>query len=148
MHFYEWWGERTNPGPIGSIEVGGEHEACQCVPLVVARFLFVVAAIPVLWWFAIPYVPLPLWQAAALVVGATLIYVAVSYLFDPQPELSNVGLAHGLIDHPGRYSDDVNRWLFQVKVFFGPGRFVAESLVDMLGLVAREKQTSDSHPQW
>ncbi len=132
MSLYEWWGERWDPGEVGSVQVSTEHEACTWQPLVIARFVFVVVGLPALWYFTIPLVPLPLWQSAALVVGGTLIYVSLSYFIDPQPNTDNIGVAGGLIDHPFRYSDDLNRNLLGLKVLLGPGRFVAESICDAL----------------
>ena len=134
MSFLEFWGERVDPGNVGTVAVGEEHEACQCRPLIWARFVFVAIGLPVLWFFAVSYVPLPAWQAWAAVVGGTLIYVALGYLIDPQPSMDNIGIAGGLFDHQWRYSDDVNRFLLAAKVFLGPGRFVAESLADMLAV--------------
>lgn len=147
MSFLEWWGETVNPGKRGTIAIGEEHEQCSWKPLVFARFIFVVLGLPILWWLAIPHVPLPFWQAAAAVVGGTLIYVALSYLIDPRPELDNLGIAHGLIDHPCRYSDDVNRFLLGARLVLGPGRFMAESILDMLALVCQEEEDSSSRPQ-
>ncbi len=134
MSFLEFWGERVDPGNVGTVAVGQEHEACQCRPLVWARFVFVLIGLPVFWFFAVPYVPLPLWQAWAAVVGGTLIYVALGYLIDPQPSMDNIGVAGGMFDHEWRYSDNLNRALLGAKVFLGPGRFVAESLSDMLAV--------------
>jgi len=133
MSFYEYWAESSSgrTGPIGTINVGQQHEACRCKPLVVARFVFVLIGLPAIWFFAIPMVPLPLWQAAAAVIGGTLIYVAVAYLVDPQPDMDNMGIAGGLIDNPFRYSDDINRNLVGLAMLLGPGRFVAESVMDI-----------------
>ena len=131
MSFLEFWGERVDPGKVGTIDFSGEHEACQCRPLVLARFVFVVAALPVLWYLAIPRVPLPLWQAAGLVVGGTLMYVALSYLVNPQPDLENLGFLGGMVNDPTRRSDNQNRLLLNAQMLLGPGRFVAESLLDM-----------------
>jgi hypothetical protein len=131
MGFYEFWGEQVDPGKVGKVELGTEHEACRCKPLVIGRFLVVAIALPAIWTITIPLVPLPAWQAAAAVIGGTLIYVAVSYLVDPQPEMDNLGPAGGMIDHPWRYSDDINRTLVGLAVILGPGRFIAESLMDI-----------------
>ena len=140
MGFYEYWGEEVDPGKVGKVELGTEHEACRCKPLVIARFLAVVIALPAIWTITIPLIPLPTWQAAAAVIGGTLIYVAVSYLVDPQPEMDNLGPAGGMIDHPWRYSDDVNRTIAGLAMILGPGRFIAETMLDcstLLGLTPR-----------
>lgn len=130
MSFLEWWGESVDPGEVGTLKVGKEHEPCVHRWLVIVRFAFVAVAVPLLWFLAIPRLPLPLWQSALLVMGGTLIYVALGYLIDPQPEFGNIGWGHGLFDHPWRYSDDLNRLLIALAIALGPGRFVAESLLD------------------
>ncbi|MFZ5829084.1 MAG: hypothetical protein ACOY3P_03315 [Planctomycetota bacterium] len=131
MNFIEWWGESIDPGGQGHVAVGEEHEPCPYLWLVWLRFVFVVLALPALWIVAVTHVPLPLWQSVAVVLGGTLIYVAVSYLFDPQPDAENLGWAGGMVDNPMRISDDWNRGLLLVKILLGPGRFVAESLIDI-----------------
>ncbi|HYW79345.1 MAG TPA: hypothetical protein VE890_07185 [Thermoguttaceae bacterium] len=131
MGFSDRWREGANPGNVGSIDLSGTHEACECRPLVFVRFLFVIIALPVAWVMAIPHVPLPLWQAAAAVIGGTLMYVALAYLINPQPDLENLGYLVGMVNDPCSYSDDQNRMLLQLQCVLGPGRFVAESLFDM-----------------
>ncbi len=146
MSFLEWWGEEVNPGKVGSIDLSGEHEACRCKPLVLARLLFVVIGLPVLWWLTVPLVPLPTWQAAAAVIGGTLIYIAVSYLIHPQPDLENLGPCAGMIDHPWQISDDLNRMLLGVQCVLGPGRFVAESVFDARELFRGEPEVPGFPP--
>ncbi|KKK72810.1 hypothetical protein LCGC14_2900150 [marine sediment metagenome] len=147
MRYTEYWGERVNPGNVGKIAVGEEHEPCQCKPLVFVRFLFVIIALPVAWVLAIPYVPLPMWQAAIVVIGGTLIYVAMSYLVDPQPDLENIGHLGGLVDNKTRYSDDLNRLLQQAQYVLGPGRFVAESLFDIKCFFVHEEKELAAAPE-
>ena len=142
MSFLEFWGERTNPGQVGSVEIRAEHDVCRCRPLVWARFILVMLAIPALWGVGAFYIPLPLWQALTLVVGSTLIYVALSYSLDPKPDTENLGWAGGLIDDPLRYSDDLNRSLMSLKILLGPGRFVAESVADMFIMDSRPKEVN------
>jgi hypothetical protein len=78
-----------------------------------------------------------------LLIGGTLIYAAVGYLVRPEPNFDNTGIAGGLIDHPGRYSDDINRELIGANVLLGPGRFIAESLVDFVLLWQRKAGHSE-----
>lgn len=114
----------------GTVDFSGEHEPCRCKPLVVARLLFVMVGLPVLWGVAIWQVPLPMWEAAALVIGGSLIYISVAYLVNPQPDLENLGFAFGTVDNPYRFSDNWNRMLLSLQFALGPGRFVAESVLD------------------
>ncbi|MEE9603126.1 MAG: hypothetical protein V3V75_07465 [Thermoguttaceae bacterium] len=139
MSFMERWGESVDPGNTGNVDISAQHETCRCLPLVAARFVAVVIGLPVAWYKIIPHVPLPLFQAIALVIGGTLVYVALAYLINPQPDIENLGWAGGLIDHPWRYSDDINRTLLTAQCFLGPGRFIAESLLDVRELF-KERQ--------
>jgi hypothetical protein len=134
MSLFEFWGERVDPGEVGSFEVGAEHVPSQWLWLTVARFAFVAVALPLVWWFSVPLVPLPLWQSAGLIIGGTLIYVALGYLLRPEPNLDNIGWFGGMMDHPWRFSDDLNRWLLLFQIVLGPGRFVAESVIDFAAL--------------
>lgn len=148
MSFYEWWAESSNPGPVGTVEFGGEeHERCRWKPLVWARFLFVAIGLPILWGVIVSMVPLPWYQATALVVGISLIYIALSYLIEVKPDMSNVGWGGGLVDDPFRYSDDINRQLMSVQCLLGPGRFVVESIVDWMELVAVYHESPDEAKQ-
>jgi len=147
MSFMEWWGEEVEPGKVGGVDLSGEHEACRCRPLVLVRFVAVVVGLPVFWYLVTPHVPLPAWQAVVLVVGGTLIYVAFSYLINPEPDLENLGVAGGLIDHPWRFSDDLNRLLLYAQCFLGPGRFVAESVLDVRELFRNDEDRSQQQDE-
>ena len=143
VSFLELWGEEVDPGPVGTVEVGQEHEPCRSAPLVWLRFLTVVAGLPAIWYFSIREIPWPLWQACAAVIGGTLIYVAVAYLTVPQPNMDNLGFCGGLINNPCRWSDDMNRSLIALAIVLGPGRFVAESIFDAIALLS----PPDSEPE-
>jgi hypothetical protein len=136
MSFLELWGEQVDPGRIGTVEVGQEHDRCRSATLVWLRFITVVVGLPVIWYFSIREIPWPLWQASAAVIGGTLIYVAAAYLLQPEPDMSNMGWCGGLIDNPVRWSDDANRLLVSLAIVLGPGRFVAESVFDAIAMLS------------
>ncbi len=146
MSFLEWWGESVDPGKVGQVDLRGQHEVCQSRTLIVLRLVVVLIGLPVLWGLAISTIALPVWQAGALVVGGTLIYMALGYLLRPEPDMDNLGWCGGLMDHPWRYSDDINRMLVALAVVLGPGRFVAESLLDGLTLFKVTDSASASQP--
>jgi len=110
--------------------LSGEHDQCQCRPLIWARLLAVVIGMPVAWMILVPKVPLPAWQAAVVVVGGTLIYVAIAYLVDPQPDFREGGPLVCVMDNPYTFSDNITRFLMGLKCVLGPGRFIAESVFD------------------
>jgi len=138
MGLLEDWGENEAPNRIGSIGLAADHDVCRCRPLVMARFAFVMIGLPVAWCLAVPQVPMPTLQAGILIVGGTLIYVALAYLVNPKPNLGDVIAPRSIVDHAWYDSDDANRVLLNLLFFLGPGRFVAESVLDMLLLFQRE----------
>jgi hypothetical protein len=144
--FWEFWGERVNPGKVGRVEFGSAHEACCCRPLIWARLIFVIIGLPVLWGLAASLIPLPLWKSLAVVIGGTLAYVAVSYLVNPEPDFDNIGWLGGMVDDPTRYSDDLNRTLIWLQIVLGPGRFIAESVLDARQLFHVESDEEDAFP--
>ena len=50
-------------------------------------------------------------------------------------DMNNLGWAGGLFNKPFRISEDVNRFLLFLKIVLLPGRFVAESCVDVIVLI-------------
>ena len=74
--------------------------------------------------------------AFAVVAG---LYLGLGYSVHPEPDVSNLGWLGGLVNDPIHYTDNVNRQLLTLLVVLLPGRFLAESLVDMVGLVWTRK---------
>ncbi len=130
MSLFEWFGESMNPGPIGGVDVGGRDRAERSRGGAIA--CFVIAGALLGFWLSV------VWSAGPVAILGTAIYLVLAYFVHPSPDLSNIGWAGGLFDHPFRYSDDVNRFLVFLVVVLWPGRFVAESLVGMGRLLARE----------
>ena len=54
--------------------------------------------------------------------------------------MDNIGWLGGLMDHPFRYSDDINRGLLGLKLILMPGRLIAESVVDMAILLLNARK--------
>ena len=81
--------------------------------------------------------------AFAVVAG---IYLALGYTVHPDPDVSNLGWLGGLVNDPIHYTDNVNRQLLTLLVVLLPGRFLAESLVDMVGLVWTRKPPDATEP--
>ena len=140
MSLFEWLGESHNPGNVGSVDVGGRDRSRRSRISVLACFLISVAVLG-LWGYS-------LWNGFGLrslsgigiASGATLIYLAFAYSVHPQPDMKNVGWLGGLVDHPFRYSDDINRFLIFLVVILWPGRFLTESLVDSLRLFRHARE--------
>ena len=65
-----------------------------------------------------------------LAIGGLFFYLVVAPFVRVRPDYRNVGLVGGLIDHPFRWSDNVNRGLIFAQVVLMPGRFVIGGLRD------------------
>ena len=134
MTLREWLRASAEPGPIGRVHFGLRHRekpsrngaiwrGCAGLALLGAWVLFMSGQ------------SLDI-GAYALTALLTLIYLVVGFFVHPAPEASNVGWGDGMFDNPFRFSDGFNRFLFTLKLVLWPGRFVAECLADLGGLVA------------
>jgi len=135
MSLFEWLGEGYNPGPVGTVDVGGRRRGNR--PRIGVLICFSLSALVLGAW---TYVVLSVWEIQSLdalagILLGTIIYLFLGYTVHPKPDTSNIGWAGGLFDHPFRYSDDINRFLIFLIVVLYPGRFISESLVDMIALV-------------
>lgn len=129
MSLLEWLGESYNPGPIGEVEIGGQPRA-RARWAVVACFV-VAAALLTAWAYVVLYVwQVRSWEWLAVSASVTLAYLLLGYWVHPSPDMENLGMLGGLLDHPFRYSDDLNRLLLFLLILLWPGRFIAESIVD------------------
>ena len=137
MSLFEWWGESRNPGSVGGIDVADHsrrrkpHVGWTLVKFGLA-FASCIAA-PLLVATQVPEADLKLVGGAFM---GFITYIALSTMFTPRPDMSNLGFAGGLIDHPFRYSDDLNRSLLGLLILCAPGRFLGSGVVDMYHLIA------------
>jgi hypothetical protein len=74
---------------------------------------------------------LPAWKAVLASAGIVLIYIGAAFFVRPQHNGDNMGWFGGMANDPFQYSDNVNRFLFQLHMVLGPGRFAAETLLDV-----------------
>lgn len=76
---------------------------------------------------------------------ALAVYLVMAYFFVPRPNTADLGLLGGLVDHPLKYTDDVNRALLFLKIVLAPGRFIIRSLVDgFVGIVLWIKKREEA----
>lgn len=141
MGLFEWLGESYNPGPVGTVDIGGRGRKNR--PRIAVLVCFGVSVLLLGLWI---YLVLGAWaiRSAGGLVGitvSTVLYFLLGYAVHPKPDTSNVGWLGGLFDHPFRYSDDVNRFLIFLTILLWPGRFVSGSLVDMVRLVAHAQRS-------
>jgi hypothetical protein len=143
MSYPESWGERANNCRAGRVRLATEHEPCGSKTLIVLRAIFVVVGLPIAWAMLTPHVPLPTLQATLVVIGGTLMYVALGYLIDPFPDMDNLDPTIGMVDRPWTFSDNRDRRFLWIKCLLGPGRFIAESVFDVHELFATGEETEE-----
>jgi hypothetical protein len=126
----------------GSVEINTEYYTRKKPAWwVLLKLLGVAAMVAVGYGIALPTVAeaLPLWQACAAVAGVMLIYVGIAFFFRPEPNTDNMGWIGGMSNDPTQYSDNINRSLWNLHCVLGPGRFTAETLLDLCVLLGLAK---------
>ena len=131
MSLFEWFGESYNPGPSGSVKLGGGNRPDRSRVAVIALFVISLVLLAGVYVLVVERAGI----STPVALGITVGYLLLGYFVHPKPDTSNIGWLGGLMDHPFRYSDDINRFLLFLMVFLLPGRFLAESLVDFCVLV-------------
>ena len=135
MGILEFFGERHNPGPVGGLDLqrpdrGGRGGRAQAV---------VVAAVLFGGWLVLLHSLTSSSEGFLVGSGITLAYLIVAYWVHPTPDLSNIGWLGGLVDHPFRYSDDINRFLLFFFAVLWPACFVAAAFMDLLSMIRRRR---------
>jgi hypothetical protein len=134
----------------GSVEINTEYYTRKKPAWwVLLKLLGVAAMVAVGFGIALPTVAqvLPLVQASAAVAGGMLIYVGIAFFFRPEANTDNMGWFGGMSNDPTQYSDNINRFLWNLHCVLGPGRFTAETLLDacvLVGLAKGEEVLDDT----
>jgi hypothetical protein len=130
----EWLGESYDPGPIGEVELGGRERIRQRSRWAVVSCFVVAAALLTGWAYLVLYVwHVRSWEWLAVNAGATFLYLLLGYFVHPAPGMQNLGMFGG-INHPFCISDNWNHQLLFALIVLWPGRFIAESVMDMFVL--------------
>jgi hypothetical protein len=133
MNLLEILAEGSRPGPVGDIEFQKQVAVARRSKVaVVLRGL--VAFGTLLGWLFVTCWGLARMDvfAIAIILVVTYGYLWAGYHVHPRPDDRNLGLLGGLINHPLRYTDNLNRLLVALWLFLLPGRFIAESLMEIL----------------
>jgi hypothetical protein len=131
----------------GTIELNTEYYARRRpVWLVLLKLLGVAAMLAVGVAIAMPTLleyEFPFWQAVVITAGGMCIYTGIAFFIRPEPNTDNLGWGGGMGNDPFQYSDNVNRFLWRAHCVLGPGRFTAETLLDVCVLVGLVKCEPD-----
>lgn len=137
--FSEIQGQSSLLHKSGTVEVNTDfYRKRRPAWLVLLKLLGVAGMVAV--WFAIALPSLlqwnfPLWQAIAVAAVIIPVYTAIAFFFRPEPNTDNMGMGGGLANDPFQNSDNVNRFLWRLSCCLGPGRFTAETMLDLCVLV-------------
>jgi hypothetical protein len=127
----------------GTVEINTDYSARRKPAwLVLLKLLGVAAMVAVGAAIAMPTLlefKLPMFQAVAITVGGMMIYTGVAFFFRPEPNTDNLGWGGGMMNDPFQCSDNVNRFLWRAHCALGPGRFTAETLLDLCVLLGIAK---------
>ena len=132
MSLFEFFGEHNNPGNIGRIEnnIGSQKETSfgMLISKTIISVGIIVGLYILIFGFAFQF------KGIMIYLGVMLIYCLISYFVIPKPDYSNIGLLGGLVDHPFRFSDDINRSLIFFMIILYPGRLISTTIVTWIKL--------------
>ncbi|GAB6109470.1 hypothetical protein [Fusibacter bizertensis] len=127
MGLLELLGESINPGSVGSIEKNKEIKLKKNLPILIFKSMISIGVVVGL--YALIFHGRLSIVGTLLYIGAMFIYCLVGFIYIPKPDYSNIGWLGGLINHPFRYSDNLNRMLIFLLVLLYPGRFISTTLM-------------------
>ena len=133
MRRFEWQSKPNSQDPLGTVEVGGRCRGNRSPFRVLVCFALILLLLG-FWIFLVRGV-WDVWGLAGVVssILVTVIYLLLGYVIHPKPVTSNLGFWP--FPDPFRPMAKYNVLLIYMRVVLWPGRFVAESLVDMVRLV-------------
>ena len=135
----EFQGQSQLLHPTGSVDLNDEYVTRRKpLWLIALKLLGTLAMIAVGAAIAIPTLlefKFPLWQAIALTAGGMLVYTGIAFFVRPEPNTDNLGFGGGMGNDPFQSGDNVNRFLWRLHCCLGPGRFTAETLLDICAYV-------------
>ncbi len=109
MGLFEFIGEAMNPGSVGRIQSNkGINKNVNIRTLVLKSIIS--GGIIIGLYFLIFGRSFYL-KGLLIYLGIMFVYCIIGFYIVPKPDYSNIGWLGGLIDHPFRYSDDLNRML-------------------------------------
>lgn len=136
-------GEIIDPGSVGTIEAAAPEIQSRPRTTIIVHFTFALGL------FLAIVVGLCLWNwghwgwlAFWLIILA--IYLFAAHYLTPTPDYDNMGWCGGWLDNMFRFSDDLNWYLWILKIVLMPGAFLTVGMRDgfllMTGQIPRKKR--------
>jgi hypothetical protein len=127
----------------GSVEINTDYyRRRRPAWLVMLKLMGVAAMVGIGFAIAVPTLlefNYPLWQAIPMSAGGMVVYTLVAFFIHPEANTDNLGLGGGMGNDPFQSSDNVNRFLWRAHCVLGPGRFTAETFLDVCILLGLAK---------
>jgi hypothetical protein len=79
------------------------------------------------------------WDLYLGIILGEMAYLIVGFLFQPQPDTDDMGWLGGLVNNPLRITDDINRFLYILKILLLPGRLMARAILNFITLIAENR---------
>ncbi len=127
MGIFEFIGESYNPGEIGTVDRVEINRNDMNLKVMIAKSIIAVGLLALAYvFFSGPNTTT--FNYVMFSIGI-VIYCTIAFFVVPHPDYDNIGWLGGLIDHPFRYSDDINRFLIFLAVILYPGRFISRTFM-------------------
>lgn len=136
--------------PSGTIEINTDfYRSRRPWWMVLLKMIAVAAMVAIGAAIAVPTLlelSFPLWHASIVTGVGMILYTAVAFFFRPEANTDNMGVAGGMGNDPFQCGDNVNRFLWKAHCVLGPGRFTADTFLDILVLVRLLKTGDEEDP--
>ncbi len=124
---FEFIGEFLNPGSIGTIDISKAERENINMPILLVRTGISLGVIGLCF---IAFVGgFSNIMSVLIFIGAMTGYCFIGFLVEPKPDYSNIGWLGGLMDHPFRISDDINRMMIFFMIVLWPGKMIARTFM-------------------
>jgi len=142
MSIFEWFFERNNPGPTGSIETYHHKLYWPRIWIIIAGLTALFAVL--FFIYAVPFHRFEGFESKSAYLGSffTLCYLVASYYIYVKPDYKNMGFL-GFIDNPFRYTDDINRFMLFFQLFLLPGKILTIPIVNLFSLLSKLRSSNE-----
>jgi len=124
VSLFEYLGD-NNSEDVGTVEKAEHKKEISLTPSVITKGIIGITLLGLIEWGIIV-------SGYPFILNILLlIYLVISYNVNPKPRMDKLGMLGGLIDHPFKYTDDINRTMFFLKIVLFPGRIIGIPIVEL-----------------
>jgi len=137
MNIFEWLIERRKPNAVGKLSTDDLDEYTNSDISFFWQIIIIILGVCgigfIIWLVFIENSIADSWQ---LLIGI-VVYLFVARFITAKPNMRNLGLFGGLMNHPFRYTDNLNRMLFFIQTILMPGKIIIASIYILLKYLKR-----------